>query len=734
MRHPSDTPSAPSWSRRWLARLGESGQRRIVAAGTVVGVPLGVTLLLWLLLAAYVRSVEAPSLPLWTTLWLVALAAVYLYRIQSSGVLADATEPLSLGVRRLPRLALVVALTLGVGVGTHLLVGLRTYSLWWANLFTGGLSLAVLWLGLGLVLPSGKGPRVLRGRRILTLEEARAQAGSRPGLPWGGIAVPPQDATTHFLVVGSPGSGKTVTIRALMKSVLPELGREACLGALAYDPKRDVVSALAGLGLTVEGGQVLLLNPFDRRSAAWDLAADITDAAAALEAATILSPLEEHAANPYFSQAARDLVTQIIETFIELAPGRWTLRDVVLAGSSDQNLRRVLGQTPAGEELLEAHSRVPNTWDNVRGELSTKLRPYRPVAALWQRATAKISLESWFAGGTILVLGSSERSGEALRAVNRVLFKRLAQIAIDQQEDQVSRRWFFIDEAKDAGHLEGLEALLTKGRSKGMCVVLGFQDLDGMQQVYGPHQAMSLIGQCEQRAVLRVGSTHTAEWAVALLGPQDISEPLVTRPRGSLLGWGGSTSDHREKRDAVLTSQIMELEAPDRVYGPGGFYLTRRIGAFRSRLRWGELGVLAPDPDVSNYEQRSQADQRLDAWTAEDLERLGLRELAAQQSAPEEPETPVATEPAAEGPPSRLPPPAVAVVAAPDPDPDPSAAPPPVVLPPPPAPRPARRTPALPSAEDTRPAPGTARSGSAKKRRPSAKKGALDDISRDTLK
>jgi hypothetical protein len=659
----------------------------VVTVAAVIGIPVAAYLLLHPLLSLYYHAVRAPRLPTWGLQWSLALYLVYLFRVVCSPILAEAGESPAATAGRCRWLALVSVFSLLLAVGTHLVVGLQTYSLLYANSAAAGLSFGALWFGLNLSLPTARPPppRHVRGRRILTLEQARAQAAVAAGLPWGGVLLPPEEATTHFMVVGTTGSGKTVTIRALMKAVLPGLGRAGCRGALIYDAKRDVVSVLAGLGLTVDRGQVALLNPFDRRCSAWDMAADVTTNDAALEVATALCPREERASNPYFADAARDIVEQVIRTFIQLAPGRWTLRDVLVAADNEADLVRVLRQTDRGRNLLDQHARAPATWGNILGSLSTKLRPYHVIGALWHRAGRQISLESWFAGGTVLVLGSSQRSGEALRALNRVLFKRLAQIAIDQQEDQTSRRWFFIDEAKDAGNLDGLDALLTKGRSKGMCVVLGFQDTEGMQEAYGDHPAMSLIGQPSHRAILRMGSPETAKWAVSVLGEVEVLELRATREQAAWAARQSSASEQREKRDAVLASEITDLALPDRTHGPEGIYLSPRIGAYRSRLRWDELDLPVPHPTEPNYEENvDPVAQELGPWAQEDLKRLGLAELPPVAE-------PLSPPPAASSPaPPATSPGAVSHLGP--------------ALPPPPAPRPAaarppRRPPSVPSPE-----------------------------------
>ncbi len=96
---------------------------------------------------------------------------------------------------------------------------------------------------------------------------------------WGGAYVLPEFATNNFLVAGTIGSGKTITLNLLLKCVMPSLRPGSDARLLVYDPKTEVLSHLRDMGARVptgegadlsgpaDGPQVHILNPFDRRSA-----------------------------------------------------------------------------------------------------------------------------------------------------------------------------------------------------------------------------------------------------------------------------------------------------------------------------------------------------------------------------------------------------------------------------------------------------------------------------------
>ena len=84
-----------------------------------------------------------------------------------------------------------------------------------------------------------------RGKSLLSFAEAeeiagRARPQNDPGISWGGVLLPTEAATTHFCVTGASGSGKTITIRLLMQSVLPFIGTGNDRRAIIDDAKQDV--------------------------------------------------------------------------------------------------------------------------------------------------------------------------------------------------------------------------------------------------------------------------------------------------------------------------------------------------------------------------------------------------------------------------------------------------------------------------------------------------------------
>jgi len=227
------------------------------------------------------------------------------------------------------------------------------------------------------------------------------------------------------------------------------------------------------------------------------------------------------------------------------------------------------------------------------------------------------------------VLGNDEATRTALDAINQVIFKRLSELILAQTESESRRTWTFLDELRQAGKLEGLSSLLTKGRSKGACVVLGYQDIEGLRDVYGTQLANEIAGQCSNKAVLRCDSPDTARWASALFGQREVLEVRLGVSHASNDRTSQSTNQATAKRDVVLPSEIMGLAPTTQRNGMQGFFLTPHVGAYYAHFD-GDILVSSlakrnlAFPDLI---PREDGEQYLAMWQDEDRKRLGIDEL-----------------------------------------------------------------------------------------------------------
>ncbi len=489
-----------------------------------------------------------------------------------------------------------------------------------------------------------------RGRALIFYDQAQQLAKALPGeerLHWGGLQLPRYVADNHFLIMGSSGSGKTLSLRLLMQSVLPSIAKPEGATpsrALIYDAKRDIHSVLAGMELSTE---IHSLNPFDRRGSAWDIAKDVSEGTVCHQLAALLFPSESGgSSNQFFVEAARDLFGGVVQAFTLLSGEAWTLRDVVLTFRNRHLAKTIVGACPQTEYLVDKWLREGRRNDDVDATVQSKLKPLTFVAAAWDQAQTKISLSDWLAGESILLLGSSPNAEEVMRAVNGMLFARLANLLLEPGEKEAQERgktWIFIDELRRAGRLTELPDLLVEGRSKGAAIVLGFQDVEGLYAVYSKELAQEIIGACGNKVFLNTNDYATAEYVSKHFGDEEIDKLKVSQSVGhnSQSGSGGgsagsnsSVSTHVETttRPVVPVGEILKLGRPNHRLEVGfeGYCDTQAIGSpYKMAMRHDELARQLKRPDPKTKDQLRRREKDLRPWDEADLERLALTDFEA---------------------------------------------------------------------------------------------------------
>lgn len=401
-------------------------------------------------------------------------------------------------------------------------------------------------------------------------------ADRRDHVCWGDLAISSESLSLNFLVAGVPGTGKTVTIRNLLHSVFgePLRGRNR---AVLYDPKNEFYPILRGYGM--DAANLCILNPFDDRAQAWDLAADFTSPADALQLASTLLPEKNNSANPFFRNAAVSILTAIIETLTLLRPSTWSLSDVIRLCMDAEQTRAFLQTHCAVSSFsmaaLGVLSSGSETRANVFSELNSRVFELIPIASLWQHASAagrKFSLRRFIeSSGTAVILGASQQFERPLMLLNRLLIKRLSEFVLDRppihnQAAITDRTWLILDELRQIGKVEGLARFVAMGRDRGVCAVFGFQDYPALTDALGKEVAHELVSCCRHKLFLRLDN-ESAKWASEILGKQEVTRVNLSHNQGMSFGLSQGRSQTTGTNSSTTDSSSTTHGSSS---GPGG--------------------------------------------------------------------------------------------------------------------------------------------------------------------
>ena len=484
------------------------------------------------------------------------------------------------------------------------------------------------------------GPRLIPHTQALTIASQRCRPNERT-IFWAGVELPESCGTEHFAIVGTPGSGKTLSLHLLMKTVLPRIGGGLHRRAVIYDAKRDTCSFLAGVFKhQAQRPPVYVMNPFDSRSSPWAMNKDIREGATAHEIASILIAKSGSESQPFFLDALRALLGGVMHSFSQLAPDAWTLRDVVLTMRYTKRIAAIIAACSQTEYLLSKYVTGSARDNDIEATVETFMRGFSFVAAAWHHSSKPpVSLEQWMQTESIMILGADPSFDHILQSLNRAIFKRIVELTRrlpDLRSGDPRQAWFIIDELRNAGNLEDLDKLLVEGRSKGACVVLGFQDLAGLRLVYGDKRADEIIGACANKVFLQNGDQTTIDYASKHFKSQELIETRVSESKSESTGHiGGGSQGHSVSRQRVTRPVVHEgllkslpKPSPGRE-GLSGYCDTAAVGTefpYRMTLPPAFLDANLPklDHDEPSFEPRPREHLELPEWDMEDLKRLNL--------------------------------------------------------------------------------------------------------------
>lgn len=404
--------------------------------------------------------------------------------------------------------------------------------------------------GYWLARRGGGAVTLKRGTAVISGGDAARRRGiGEHGLMFAGVTLDPLDETKHFKLLGTTGTGKSTAIRELLQAALARGDRavfaDPDVGYLAkfYDPARGDV----------------ILNPFEPRSARWDLYQELR--------------------SPYdYDQMARSLIGEgtgaertwkgYAQTFCSSL-----LRQTHEVGVCDmQEFYRLLTSAPVSElrELLEgtpAQSFLEP--DNERMFGSVRAVATASTTALDYIRVQKgdgFSIRRWLEEGIgVLFLPYRADQVAALRSIIST-WMRIAIFQTLSQDEKDHRIWFVVDELDALGAIDGLKDALARLRKFGGRCVLGFQSIAQVSGLYGEQEAQTIVENCGNTLILRCSASErggTAEFASRLIGQREVIRPKVMQTRSrNVLDWQrGSTSRTVEYvvEHAVMASEIEQL-------------------------------------------------------------------------------------------------------------------------------------------------------------------------------
>ena len=403
----------------------------------------------------------------------------------------------------------------------------------------------------------------IRGASIVTGSRSRDDM----EITIGGIPISDESASKHIGFAGSTGSGKSTALREVLCTLACRV-RERGDRVICVDNRGEFLSIFGSPSDTI-------LNPFDGRSVTWNPFAEVRDEKSDFRMLSRSLYPQKQNSQPEWDDFAKTLFGNVLMKLFYMKPDpAEVLRLITLAereeieafldgtsssiSSSQENSKMFGGIRSTLAQALDAWYSLP-----VDGSFSLRRWVHEGEGFLWlpYRPAQRASLQYLISGWIDLL-------------INEIL-------ALD--EDRSRKIWLICDELTAIGQIPSLIDALTLGRKPGLSVLMCFQSIAQLNDVYGKERAQTVISNARTKLVLAQGSHLDAQFWSDEIGKREYKEDEFSESSnsGSSMGQGHSRSagssdsvSHRVKQDhLVLPSELVDL--PDnsgflRVAGAGG--------------------------------------------------------------------------------------------------------------------------------------------------------------------
>ncbi len=368
----------------------------------------------------------------------------------------------------------------------------------------------------------------------------------------------------HMLLVGGTGSGKTNLFYHVVKQLKEKLNKDDVM--LIFDSKGDFHKKFFGAGDIVIGNS----SVYRKASAKWNLydeiVADGKDrVSVAQNTQEICKSLfaertEKNSSNPFFPNAARDLLAAVIISLIRdhVQFSNRDLKDVI-DSTSVEELRSMIGAFR--DQASVAAYIGGKSGSQAQGVLSEMYSVTRDIFTGVFADVGNFSMRNFIRGkgGHTAFLEYDLAIGDILSPVYTLLFDLALKEALGRTATQ-GNVYLVADELKLLPNLRHLEDGINFGRSLGVKIMAGLQGIDQLNANYeNEAKAHNAVAGFSSIFAFQSNDYNTREYVSKLFGKNMI---LETFPEAN-------GNRHYEKREGFVVEDwdLVGLDIGEAVVG-----------------------------------------------------------------------------------------------------------------------------------------------------------------------
>ena len=325
--------------------------------------------------------------------------------------------------------------------------------------------------------------------------------------------IPKRLESSHILLMGDTGSGKSSAIRQILRQV--ETRGET---AIVYDPAMDFVGEL----YNPERGD-LILNPLDERCPYWSIGSEVFRPEMATTMAAAFLPDKEYEKS-FFTDAPRRVLAHMLRKEPQV-------RDLLRWMSDPEEIAIRVKGTPLAT-LVYPHA--PAQRAGVLASLNL-VADSLELLPEWAHTRKTFSTAEWHTSRKRWVfLTSSPGSREKILPLHSVWLDLFILRMMGGCEDREAKPvWFVVDELASLNKLPQLHTAVTENRKYGNPVVLGLQGRSQMEKRYG-QDAEAMLSQPATKIFFKTSEPRAAKWVSESIGEIEVERLRESRSMGLL--------------------------------------------------------------------------------------------------------------------------------------------------------------------------------------------------------
>lgn len=339
----------------------------------------------------------------------------------------------------------------------------------------------------------------------------------------------------HMMLVGGTGCGKSTLFYHIIEQLKKKMTADDVM--IIFDSKGDFYSKFFNKKDCVIGNSPQYIQQSERWNIFKEILADGWDERQVMMNATeICKALFEertknNSSNPFFPNAARDLLAAILVTTIRLGEGE---KQFVAENFYNNRIKEFLDSCSGPDicdyldgfrDMRSVMSYIEGDSAQSQGVLAEMFSVVRDVFMGVFCENGKFSMRNFVRqkGGRTLFIEYDLSIGSVLTPVYKMLFDLALKEALGRTKSQ-GNVYFICDEFKLLPNLQHIDDGVNFGRSLGVKVFAGLQSIEQLYEIYGQSRGKNLAAGFSSIIAFRANDVTTREYISSLHGKNMVLE------------------------------------------------------------------------------------------------------------------------------------------------------------------------------------------------------------------